>query len=1669
LFYVKKIQKLLVYYIWFPIFVVQLELTVFSIYNCMKNLKFSAVLLLSVLFFNFVKAQPVNNLEKLAAKKMKETERYLSNLGNLSARGQRGGGGANQPEQNCSSAIPVCQQTYTQGLSYSGSGTTNDLGNNNTCLLTGETNSVWYVFTAQTSGTFTFSIQTQRDYDFALYNTTNTGCNLGGVTPLRCNYSADNGATGLQLPAQNGNLSFSASQGSFMPGINVNAGETYVLLVNNYSGDQNGYTITFGGSASIFDNNPPTFTAVINDCQVGTLTLDPSEPLSCASFANATVNITGPATATVNSFTGVGCSGTATTATTAQINYTLSAPVDGVYSATISGLQDLCGNLMQPVTLNFNVLHAPVATASPQFTCITNPQPIELSIPQPAAGINVLWSNGATTATTTVNPQATTTYSVTLSNANCNVTSNITVDVIQIPPVSIFPPNPFVCGAGSPVTLTANTGAGASFLWSTSETTSSIVVSPSSTTDYSVTVTFGGSCQAADTVTVVSGQPAGEPVCNNIYVTPNGTGVGTRANPADLLTGLSLAQCNNTVIKMAVGTYNLDNAISTMTSYTSLEGGFDNANNWTKTSVAGSTTIVRSNLNPDGPASAPRLVAFYLNGQSFFRFQDITIQVQDALPAAVGQAGVTTYGLHLTNCNDYDIVRTQVIAGNGGTGGQGVAGTAGTTGPNGATSTNRNGAAGAGGGGNGGNGGGGGFFSGSDGQNGQAGNGGAAGGAGGDGATICAGGFIGIFEGTTPRPGTDGAVGAVGATGTPGTSGTFSGGFFIPGGLGTTGGNGTNGFGGGGAGGAGGATFTDGAGGGGGGGGGTGGTGGSGGVGGGGSFPVYIFNNGANGNIVQSNLTVGSAGVGGTGGTGGAGGAGGAGGNGNTNGCDSSPTGRGGNGGAGGTGGTGGSGAAGVAQQITVDGGAQLATSDVNFNLQAQPRINVTNVSCTETPVNYTTAVADNWNFGSGSNPATDNGDAVTTQYSTVGRKDIVYGADTYTGFYNIATTGGNSTPTIVPSFSAVNGVYKVCVGVPVNFTSSLTGVNYTWDLGGGATPNNYNGPNFQTISAVEFTAPGTYTITLVTESDCCGPSAPATLQVEVIDAPTVTVTPPTSSICEGQSVTLTASGALSYEWNTNEFTTSITVTPTTVGVNTYTVIGTSDLGCRSQPATATVEVTTNPVIDIVGDNSICEGESTTLTIEGAVSGGYQWSGGSTATTQSIEVSPTVDQTVYIAQVINGNCVSNIDTFVVFVDAAPIATITGDTVACRGEAATLIANGGKSYIWNTGDTTAIITVTLNADSVFTVIPTSASGCVGAEVSVNVRVTDIVPVSVTLTSNPATVCTGGTVTFTAAPVNGGTTPSYEWLVNGTSVATTNVPEYAATGLADGDVVTVVLTSSQPCVSGNPATSTNTVTVNVDSFSVSLAADNTTSCEGSDVVFTATAVNAGSAPEYTWSVNGVVVATTTENTYASSTLVNGDVVTVSLTNNTTCPVGSNTASAPVDITVLSAPLVVIEPLDTSVINKFRDPIQLVGTPSGGVFAGPGVEDGFFNPEVADTGLHVVTYTYVASNGCTGTDTLVVEVRAFGPPYAIPTAFTPNGDGMNDVFRVLTQGAIVDEFKIYNRWGELVHDSNINGWDGTIDGKDQPAELYLFRAVITLPDNSKVTEAGQVKLIR
>ena len=169
----------------------------------------------------------------------------------------------------------------------------------------------------------------------------------------------------------------------------------------------------------------------------------------------------------------------------------------------------------------------------------------------------------------------------------------------------------------------------------------------------------------------------------------------------------------------------------------------------------------------------------------------------------------------------------------------------------------------------------------------------------------------------------------------------------------------------------------------------------------------------------------------------------------------------------------------------------------------------------------------------------------------------------------------------------------------------------------------------------------------------------------------------------------------------------------------------------------------------------------------------------------------------------------------------------------------------------------------------------------------IEITGSVVPAVSITANPgSTICAGTNVTFTATPQNGGETPSYQWKLNGTNVGA-NSATYSNNNLVNGDVVTVVLTSSSGCAS--PVTATGSITVTVNNLlapSVNISANpGNTICSGSSVTFTATAVNGGGAPAYQWKKNGAN-AGSNSNTYIDNTLVTGDVITVVLTSSAGC---------------------------------------------------------------------------------------------------------------------------------------------------------------------------------------
>jgi PKD repeat protein len=179
-----------------------------------------------------------------------------------------------------------------------------------------------------------------------------------------------------------------------------------------------------------------------------------------------------------------------------------------------------------------------------------------------------------------------------------------------------------------------------------------------------------------------------------------------------------------------------------------------------------------------------------------------------------------------------------------------------------------------------------------------------------------------------------------------------------------------------------------------------------------------------------------------------------------------------------------------------------------------------------------------------------------------------------------------------------------------------------------------------------------------------------------------------------------------------------------------------------------------------------------------------------------------------------------------------------------------------------------------------------------------------PVSIVVGASANPVCANVPVLFTATPANGGTTPAYQWKVDGTSIIGASNSTYSYVP-ASGNAVTCVLTSSSACVTGNPATSNPLLMIvnPVLPVSITISASANPVDAGTTVTFTATTVNGGGTPVYQWVVNaGSVGGNSDTYSYVPN---NGDVVSCMVTSSDVCVSGNPATSASITMLVNSVP--------------------------------------------------------------------------------------------------------------------------------------------------------------------
>ena len=669
-------------------------------------------------------------------------------------------------------------------------------------------------------------------------------------------------------------------------------------------------------------------------------------------------------------------------------------------------------------------------------------------------------------------------------------------------------------------------------------------------------------------------------------------------------------------------------------------------------------------------------------------------------------------------------------------------------------------------------------------------------------------------------------------------------------------------------------------------------------------------------------------------------------------------------------------------------------------------------------------------------------------------------------GIFTVTVTGTNGcsasdTVEVVvnpPPVPVITGTLAICSGQVAMLDAGPGYTQYKWSSG----PVN----QFLTVNTA-----GTYSVSVTDVNGCKGS---ASVDVVENDSPAPQITGPQTFCVSAGGALDAGAGYDQYLWSNGD-TTQIT---NVLQSGTYTVTVSTSAGCSGTDMFS-VTALPNPVPQITGDTSLCEGEQSVLNA-GFGFTSYTWTGGGTM--QTLTVNTTGD---YIVTVTNSLGCQGYDTIHVEVFSATDPQITGTLAICEGEQTVLDAGSGYSaYLWGNGDTGQ--TLTVNTSGTFSVTVTNSAGCTGVN-----------SVEVVESQNPtpeilgeSTLCEGESTTLDA----GSGFAEYLWSTNATtsSIPANQSGTYSVTvtnsaGCSGTDDWTVtVFPDPEPditgvlsfCQGGSTtldagagfsqyawSTGGSGQQVNVTTGgSVQVTVTDNNGCTGIDqvVISVLGLVNpvvqsipakacpgdtiqllASGGTDYLW-IDGasllsdptianptVVLQASTSFSVEVSNNCNSEVATLDI------PVNPPSGMAGPDLNVLIGREVMLTALG-GVQYEWSGPFDLSCTNC----ATPSV-----SPETSST--FVVRITDI--NGCTTIDSVYVEVfDDLDQVLDLVNTITPNGDGLNDILVIKgLESFNANSLVIYNRWGEVVfqQDNYQNTFDGTYKGQPLPAGSYYY----------------------
>lgn len=508
-------------------------------------------------------------------------------------------------------------------------------------------------------------------------------------------------------------------------------------------------------------------------------------------------------------------------------------------------------------------------------------------------------------------------------------------------------------------------------------------------------------------------------------------------------------------------------------------------------------------------------------------------------------------------------------------------------------------------------------------------------------------------------------------------------------------------------------------------------------------------------------------------------------------------------------------------------------------------------------------------------------------------------------------------------------------------------------------------------------------------------------------------------AVCQGQELTLSASGASSYTW-TNGIINGTAFTPSVS--QTYSISGTDINGCVGNKIFS-VQTNSLPVISsVLSDNSVCLGEQITFTNNGAIT--YTILPSNNTGAFITEVPDILGSSTYtVIGVDNIGCVGEITkSFEVF-DLPTIIITPSVASVCQGEGIQITLNGAVSYTDAIGATTqTLFTMYFGGSETYTISGEDINGCVNtASASITVLNTP----SVSISSPTSSICYAYTQTITAVGAD-----SYIWF-NGATTNTAVIQPLTNT------------TYSVIGINGGVCKDTAYLPITVLSLpTVFASANNTSVCVGESVSLSAT----GNAVSYLWTPGNLFGPNQTTSVNSPTTF-------------TLLAQGANGCA--------NFDLVFVDVKNTLTITPIANPIKIcVGDSSALSVIGGAVSTWSVNANpnqqyVAPTANTTYTFMAIDANNCSSKVEFNILINE-DCDIEVYNGFTPNGDGINDFWVIDNINKIQDnKVVVFNRWGKKVFETfnynNVdNYWDGQFDGKKVPSGTYYFMIV---DNNNKV----------